>query len=182
MSGITDIVQQQLTGGALQQISNELGLDPAATQRAVTAALPVVLGGMAKHASNPTAAAAIHQEADNHSTPADMTTISNILSRPGGAGGLLTTILGANQQTVQNGVSRASGLDLQTAARLVAMIAPIVLAAISNKKQEDGLQPTQVAGTLEHAQQSAQAEAQRQSPQLGGILGTIMSQVMSPRP
>ncbi len=164
MNGIMDVVQQQLSGPALQQISNRLGLDPATTQRAVTAALPVVLGGMAKHASNPAAAAAIHQEADNHSTPADMTTIANILSGQGVAGGLLTTILGTHQQTVQNGVSQASGLDLQTAARLVTMIAPFVLSAISNKKQEDGLTPTQVAGTLQQAQQSAQTEAQRQSP------------------
>ena len=162
MSGILETVQQQLSGGALQQISQQMGLEPATTQRAVTAALPVVLGGMAKHASSPTAAAAIHQEADNHSTPADMTTvISNVLSGQGGAGSILTTILGTNQQTVQNGVSKASGLDLQNAGKLVAIIAPFVLAAISNKKQVDGLQPTQVAGTLQEAQQTAQTQAQR---------------------
>jgi hypothetical protein len=179
MSGIVEIVQQQLTGGVLQQISKELGLDPAATQQAVSAALPVVLGGMAKHASNPEAAAAIHQEADNHSTPADMTGISNILAGQGGAGALLGAILGSNQQSVQSGVSQTTGLDLQKAGRLVAMLAPFVLAAISNKKQVDGLQPTQVAGTLTQAQQTAQAEAQRQSPQLGGILGSVMSEVMN---
>ena len=179
MSGILEILQQQLTGGAVQQISQQLGLDPATTQQAVTAALPVVLGGMAKHASNPSAAAAIHQEADNHSTPADMTTVSNILSGQGGVGGLLGTILGTNQQTVQNGVSQATGLDLQKASRLVAIVAPFVMAAISSKKQQDGLQPTEVAGTLNQAQQSAQAQAQRQSPQLGGILSSVMSQVMS---
>jgi len=92
---------------------------------------------------------------------------------------LLGTILGTNQQTVQNGVSQATGLDLQKASRLVAIVAPFVMAAISSKKQQDGLQPTEVAGTLNQAQQSAQAQAQRQSPQLGGILSSVMSQVMS---
>jgi hypothetical protein len=179
MSGIFDIVQQQLSRGAIQEISKELGLDPATTQQAVSAALPVVLGGMAKHAATPTAATAIHQEADNHSTPADMTASSNIISGQGGAGRILSTILGSNQQAVQGGVSKASGLDSGKAAQLVALIAPFVLSAISNKKQEDGLQPTQIAGTLQQAQQTAQAEAQRQSPQLGGILGSVMSEVMS---
>lgn len=178
MSGITDLVQQQLTGGALQQISNQLGLDPAMTQLAVTAALPVVLGGMARHASNPAAAAAIHEEADNHAIPADMTTIGGDLSAQGASGGLLGKIFGANQQTVHDGVSQASGLDMQKAAGLVAMLAPFVLSAISKKKEQDGLDSTEVAGSLAQAQQSAHAEARRQSPQLGGILGSIMGRVM----
>jgi hypothetical protein len=178
MSGITDLVQQQLTGGALQQISNQLGLDPAMTQMAVTAALPVVLGGMARHAANPAAAAAIHEEADNHAIPADMTTSGGAASAQSGTGGLLGKIFGANQQAVHDGVSQASGLNVQKAAGLVAMLAPFVLSAISRKKQEDGLEPTQVAGSLAQAQQSAHAEAQRQSPQLGGILGSIMGRVM----
>ena len=178
MSGIFEIVQQQLTGGALQQISQQLGLDPATTQRAVTAALPLVLGGMAGHASDPAAATAIHQEADNHATPADMTTVSSIPSGQGGASGLLAAILGNNQQAVQNGVSKATGLDLEKAGRLVAIITPFVLAAISNRKQADGLQSTQVAGTLNQALQAAQAEAQRQSPQLSGVLGSVINNVM----
>lgn len=178
MSGITDIVQQQLSGGALQQISDQLGLDPATTQMAVTAALPVVLGAMAKRASNPAAAAEIHQEADNHAVPADMSSIAGMLSAFGAGGGILSKIFGNNEQTVHNGVSQASGLDLQQAGALVAMLTPLVLSAISRKKQEDGLNPTQVAGSLQQAQQSAHAEAQRQSPQLGGILGSIMNQVM----
>jgi hypothetical protein len=169
-----DRVQQQLNGGALEQISNQLGLDPAATQRAVTVALPVVLAGMARQASNPTAAAAIDQEAGNFAVPADMTRFAGIPSGLGG--GILSTILGGNQQPVHDGVSQASGLDAQKAARLVAMLAPFVLSALANRRRD----PTQVADSLQRAQQSAQAEAQRQSPHLGGILGSIMNQVMSP--
>lgn len=101
-----------------------------------------------------------------------MTAISNIISGQGGAGRILSRILGSNQQAVHSGVSKASGLDSGKAAQLVALIALFVLSAISNKKQEDGLQPTQVARTLQQAQQTAHAEAQRQSPQWGGILGS----------
>ena len=174
MSGTMNRVQQQLDSGALEQISNQLGLDPATTQRAVTAALPVVLGGMARQATNPTVAATIDQQASNFAIPADMTSIAGALSGPGGLGGILSNILGTNQQRVDDGVSKASGLDAQKATRLVAMLAPFVLAALANRRRD----PTQVADSLQRAQQSAQAEAQRQSPHLGGILGSIMNQVM----
>jgi hypothetical protein len=75
-------------------------------------------------------------------------------------------------------VSKVTGLDLEKAGRLVAIITPFVLAAISNRKQADGLQSTQVAGTLNQALQAAQAEAQRQSPQLSGVLGSVINNVL----
>jgi hypothetical protein len=176
MSGIDEMVAQQLKGPALQQISQQLGLDPASTQQAVTAALPIVLAGMATHASNPDGAADIHSIADRHAVPADMSTPASLFG--GGGGGLLAKIFGARERTVQDGVSNASGLDIGKAASLVAMIAPYVLSAIAHKKQNADLQPGDLAGTLQQAQQTAQTTAQRQHPSLGGILGSVMNQVM----
>ena len=40
MAGIFDIVQQQLSGGAVQQLAQRAGIDPAIAQQAVTAAVP----------------------------------------------------------------------------------------------------------------------------------------------
>lgn len=176
MEDITTTVNEQLTGPALQQISRQLGLDPAQAQQAVTAALPVVLAGMAKHSSSASGAAAIHQEADNHAIPADMTSLSNIFT--GGIGGILGKILGNNQQTVQDGVSQASGIDVSQAGALISMIAPYVLAAVARAKEQRGLQPADIPGTLQQAQQTAHAQAQRTSPELGGILGSVLNQVM----
>lgn len=177
MSGINEMVTQQLSGPALQQISQQLGLDPASTERAVTAALPIVLAGMATHASNPAGAADIHSIADRHAIPADMSTPATLFGDPSG-GGLLGKIFGARERTVQDGVSNASGLDIGKAASLVAMLAPFVLSAIAHKKQSAGLEPGDVAGSLQQAQQNAQATAQRQQPSIGGILGSVLNQVM----
>lgn len=177
MSGINEMVTQQLSGPGLQQISQQLGLDPATAEQAVTAALPIVLAGMATHASSPDGAADIHSVADRHAIPADMSTLGSIFGGAGG-GGLLGKILGAREQTVQDGVSNASGLDIGKAGALVAMIAPYVLSAIAHKKQTAGLEPGDVAGSLQQAQQNAQATAQRQQPSIGGILGSVLNQVM----
>lgn len=82
MSGILDTVQQQLTPDATNQISQQLGIDPATAQQAINSALPVVLGGMASHAAtSPSAAATIADEADNHGG-----LLGGIASAVGGAG------------------------------------------------------------------------------------------------
>ena len=190
MSGILDTVQQQLTPDTVNQISQQLGVDPATTQQAITAALPVVLGGMASHADDPAAAAAIHDEADNHAGL--LGGLGNLI--PGGAGGVLGglasavgagglgsvlgSVLGPKNSQVQDGVSKASGLDPQRAKQLMMILVPIVLAAIAHHKRSAGLAPSEVGPTLQEQARTAQAEAERQAPHMGGLLGGIMSHVM----
>ena len=190
MSGILDTVQQQLNPDTVNQISQQLGVDPATTQQAITAALPVVLGGMASHADDPAAAAAIHDEADNHAGL--LGGLGNLI--PGGAGGMLGglasaigagglgsvlgSVLGPKNSQVQDGVSKASGLDPQRAKQLMMILVPIVLAAIAHHKRSAGLAPSEVGPTLQEQARTAQAEAERQAPHMGGLLGGIMSHVM----
>lgn len=190
MSEILDTVQQHLSPEVVNQISQQIGIDPAATQQAITAALPVVLGGMASHADDPAAAAAIHEEADNHA--GILGGLGNLI--PGGAGGMLGglastvgagglgsvlgSVLGSNRGAVQDGVTQASGLDPQRAKQLMMILVPIVLAAIAHHKRSSGLAPSEVGPTLQNQARSAQAEAERQSPHMGGLLGGIMSHVM----
>ena len=190
MSGILDTVQQQLTPDTVNQISQQLGVDPATTQQAITAALPVVLGGMASHADDPAAAAAMHDEADNHAGL--LGGLGNLI--PGGAGGMLGglasaigagglgsvlgSVLGPKNSQVQDGVSKASGLDPQRAKQLMMILVPIVLAAIAHHKRSAGLAPSEVGPTLQEQARTAQAEAERQAPHMGGLLGGIMSHVM----
>jgi hypothetical protein len=190
MSGILDTVQQQLTPETINQISQQVGVDPATAQQAINAALPVVLGGMASHANDPAGANAIHEEADNHA--GILGGLGNLI--PGGAGGMLGglasaigagglggvlgNVLGGNRTAVQDGVTQASGLDPQKSKMLMMLLVPIVLAAIAHHKKAAGLQPAQVGPVLQDDARSAQAHAERQQPQLGGLLGGIMSHVM----
>lgn len=188
MSGILDTVQQQLSPAAVSQIGEQLGIDPAAAQQAISAALPVVLGGMAGNASDPAAASAIHAEADNHAG-----LLGGILGGGAGSGilgglggmlgsgalaGVLGNVLGGHHTAVQDGVTQASGLDPQRAKQLMMILVPIVLGAIALHKRTAGLHPREVGPTLQRDAETAAAHAERQAPHMGGILGTIMNQVM----
>ncbi len=190
MSGILETVQQQLTPSTISQIGQQLGVDPATAEQAITAALPVVLGGMATSASDPAGAAAIHDEADNHAgilgslgslIPGGSSGMLGGLASmvgSGGLGGLLGSVLGQNHAQVQDGVTQASGLDPQRARQLMMILVPIVLAAIAHHKRSSNLDASQIAPSLQNDAEAAHAHAVQTAPHMGGLLGGIMSHVM----
>lgn len=181
MSGIFDIVQQNLSGGAIQQIAEQAGINPALAQQAVTAAVPMILGGMAQHAAaNPGNAEVIHTEADKYAGHAGVLgDLPNVFTGQGSSGGILGKVMGNRHEQVQNGVAKATGIDAAQAAKVVAVVAPMVLGAIALKKRQGQLSADQVSGSLQQAQQQAQTHAQTNAPTMGGVLGSVMSQIMN---
>ena len=187
MSGIQDLIQSQLTPDKINQISSAIGADPATTQQAVNAAVPMIMGGMAQHAASPAGASAIESAAGQHAGMLDgiggmlggagldgvLGGLGGMLGGAGGSGGvggILGSILGSSHSQVQDGVTQASGLDRQKTAKLLMMLAPIVLAAIAHHKQTTNATATQIGSDL---QREAQVHAQH--PQFGGILGGILN-------
>ncbi|HZF72669.1 MAG TPA: DUF937 domain-containing protein [Gemmatimonadaceae bacterium] len=180
MAGIFDIVQQQLSGGAVQQVAQRAGIDPAIAQQAVTAAVPMILGGMAQHASQPGNAEVIHAEADKYAGNAgSLGNLPNVFTGQGESGGLLGKLVGHRHDAIQNGVADAAGIDKAQAAKVIGVLAPVVLGAIAIKKHQDGLAPTEVSGELQQAHQDAKTQVQQQSPRMGGILGSVMGDIMN---
>jgi hypothetical protein len=176
MTALNDLIQQQLSGTVVQQISKQLGIDPSTAQLAVTAALPMILGGMSAHATNPANAQAIHAEADNHvPSPGAAPTIQAPPADQSFGGGLLGKVLGTRVGGVQDAVSTATGIDPTQAGQIIAMLTPFVMGALAKTKQQQGLTPADVQSTLQTAAQGAQSRATQQSPALGGVLGTLMN-------
>ncbi|HET7456767.1 MAG TPA: DUF937 domain-containing protein [Gemmatimonadaceae bacterium] len=85
MASILDMVQQQLGGGAINQISQQIGADPGTTQSAVQMALPMILGGLAHNATQPGGAEALHTALDDHTGTLD--SLSGLLGGGGMGGG-----------------------------------------------------------------------------------------------
>lgn len=183
MSGIQDLIQRQLTPDTINQISQQIGADPATTRQAVDAAVPMMMGGMAQHASSPQGASAIEAAAGEHAGMLDGLGgmlggggLNGVLGGLGGmlggagAGGILGSILGGSHSQVQDGVTQASGLDRQKAGKLLMVLAPIVLAAIASHKRQTNATSTQISSDLQR-----EAEVHASHPQFGGILGGILN-------
>ena len=180
---LLDMAQQYLGQNEVSQISQQLGINPNLAQTAIAAALPMIVGGMARHASQPQGANAIQQAASAHQDVTD--DVSSVLQAGppadvGAASGLLGRIFGQHQQTVQQGVQQASGLDPEKAKKLLMMLAPVVLGVLARRQfgGQNAIQadPGQLAGAL---QQEAQT-AQRQSPHVGGLLGQLLGLSQTP--
>jgi hypothetical protein len=173
MASLLDMVQQHLGPTEINQISQQLGVDPGQAQSAVSAALPMIVGGMASNASQPGAADAIHQSLASHSGV--LGNLGGLLGAGGPAdgGGLLGRILGQHQAPVQQGVAKASGLDPEKAGKLLLMLAPIVMGVLARQHAGAQTNPAQVGDELKRESQTAQQQAQTQAPQLGGLLGQI---------
>jgi hypothetical protein len=174
---LLDMVQQHLGQNEVSQISQQLGINPSVAQTAISAALPMIVGGMARHASYPQGADAIQQAANAHE---DVTkNVGGILQAGapadvGGAGGLLGRIFGPHRDTVQQGVQQASGLDPEKAKKLLMMLSPIVLGVLA-RHQFGGQQATQAApGQLATGLRQEAQNARQQSPHVGGLLGQLL--------
>jgi len=173
---LIDLVQQHLGPDGVQDISRQLGTDPATTQRAIDAALPMMVGGLASTAQQPGGEAAVQAALGAHGgggglggALGGLGGLGSILGG-GGAGGILGSILGRHHDTVQDGVSQASGLDSAKVTQLLILLAPIVLRALS--KHQAASHPGGLSAGLQDEAQAAQANAA--SPHVGGILGKIL--------
>lgn len=175
MASLLDMVQQNLGQNEINQISQQLGADPATTQNAIAAALPMIVGGMANNAAQPGGADAIHNSLASHG--GILGNLGGLLGAgaPADGGGLLGNILGQHQQPVQQGVSQASGLDPAKARQLIMILAPIVMGVLARKHAQAQAQgnPQPVGAVLQSEAQHAHQQAQRQAPQIGGLLGQI---------
>lgn len=185
---VIDDVRRHLGAGGMQQLAEEIGADPARTERAVQAAVPMLLGGVANRAGQPGGEADVHQAMNAHQSLLGgaggglLGALGGILGSAGVAdgGGLLGKVLGGHQATVQDGVAQSSGLDGAQVKRLLVTLAPIVLAMLA--KRHAATPSTSVGTTVQREAQEAHAEAQRSAPHVGGVLGKILDSAVTPRP
>jgi hypothetical protein len=171
MSSLIDLVNQQFSGNNLGQISQQIGADEGTTQHAINLALPVLLGGLARNASQPQGAAALDRALDNH----DGGLLDNLGSMLGGGGalaaggGILGHILGGKRAPVEQGIGQATGLSGQQVGKLLLVLAPIVMAALSRMRQQQGVSTDQLGPVLQQQQQ----EVAKRAPGLGGLAGIL---------
>lgn len=167
MPSVLDSVMDRISGGNLRQLSQAVGADESSTRDALGTALPLILAGLAKNASRPEGAAALDDAlAKDH----DGSLLDRAPDFIGGGDttpgeGILRHVFGDRREVVEKGVSRTSGLDAGQAARLLAMAAPLVMAALGRKRREDNLGPGSLGPVLERQNR----DLQQAEPGLGGL-------------
>ncbi|MBS0582775.1 MAG: DUF937 domain-containing protein [Proteobacteria bacterium] len=100
MSGLIDNIMGHLDSNQIGAIASQLGTDPATAQAAIEQALPLIVGGMAKNASTPDGAGALHNALNDHAGGSVGSILGSILgggagqAGSGGLGSILGSVLG----------------------------------------------------------------------------------------
>ena len=169
MSGILDFIKDQITPDTINRISTEIGEDPARTKQAVDASVPLLAGALSTQevaqatgeaAAQPSMLGGLGDMLPGGGGGGLGGALGGILGGAAGGGGMLDSILGGSQGSVQKDISNASGIQPQKVMRILTMLAPIVIAAYTKYKAAPP------AGSPPRTTQGG-----------GGILGDIIDRV-----
>ncbi len=173
MSFITDMLMQQLSGNAVSQISQKLGVDQGVASQAIAMAAPLLMSALARNASNPQGAQALHQALSQDHDGGILDNVAGFLGgnpQAANGAGILGHVLGDQRSTVQNGLSQQTGLDANASGQLLEMLAPMVMGALGKTQQQQGLDVSGLVSMLGNHQQSAQSS----SPDMMGMLSGLL--------
>jgi hypothetical protein len=167
-----DVLGQALGGDALRQIGGGLGLDARATEGAVGMALPMLITALARNASTESGLSSLDAAVARDHDGSILDDLGGFLGGGQAASGgaaILKHVFGGRQEAMVNGLSRSSGLDVASAGKLLAMLAPIVLAALGR-----GRQASRPGGGLGDLLGGARASVQQQAPQGADFISQIL--------
>jgi hypothetical protein len=175
MSSLIDQVLGSLDGNTINQIAAQLGTSPRHAEGAIQAALPLLIGAMGRNSAQPEGAQSLHRAIERDHANVDLGSVlggllggSGVQGGLGQGGAILGHIFGGRQQRAATGLGKMAGLESADAAKLMAMLAPILMGVLGQQTTRGGLDPNALGGLLGQ-------ETQRVTQGLGGgLLGAVL--------
>lgn len=175
MPTLLESLTNQLGDNELGQLTRLLGTDREHAQAAVPAGIATLLGGLAANASSGRGADSLYGALENDHDGGLLDNLSEFL----GGGGqpqigekILGHVLGDRQTGVERSLSESTGLDTQAIGRLLATLAPLVLAQLGKARRQQGLDSSGLAGILNQER----TQLRRQPPDNLGPLAALLDQ------
>ena len=174
MNAITQILTQQLTGRAVSTIAQRFGISETAANTAVQIGVPLLLTALARNSSEPQGAQDLHQAINNDHDGSIFDNLMGYLHNPQTANGagILGHVFGGNQSTVANNLAQATGMDQNSASGVLETLAPLVMGAVGQTQQQNGLNASDLSNLLNSQQQ----QGQEHGPGVVGMLGSMLDQ------
>jgi hypothetical protein len=172
MTDLLETLTQTLGASGLQQISRQIGADEASTSKAIAGALPILMGALDRNTDQPGGAESLLGALTRDHDGGILDNLSGLLGGSGSGPGeaILGHILGGKRKSVETGLGRASGLDMGTIAKLLPILAPIVMGVLGRTQRQQGLD----AGGLSDYLTGERKQAQKRDPNAMGVLGKLL--------
>jgi hypothetical protein len=168
------MIMQQLAGGASSKIAQRLGVSESTANTAVQVAVPLLLAALARNASAPQGAESLHQAISTDHDGSILNNLSGYLGNPQSANGagILSHVFGGQRPAIENNLAQATGMDQGSAGSLLETLAPVVMGAVGQAQQQNGLDPSGLSNLLNHQEQQAEAN----SPGVMSMLNSMLDQ------
>lgn len=183
---LMQMLQSQLNGNLLSNLSQQIGADEQQTATAANGIFAALVGGLANNASTQSGLSALTAALDrNH----DGSVLDDVIGMIGGlsqgqvsgatnGAGILGHVLGNKQTQVAQQVSQSSGLDLNQIMKLMPILAPIVMGVIGKMRNTSASQPAAGGGLGDLASILMGGAQSAQSGGFGDLIGTVLRGVL----
>lgn len=168
-----DLLGAALNQNTVGQIAGQLGANQGQVQDAIGMALPALLQGLQRNASNPQGAEALSNALQSHNGSI-LDNLSSFLGNAaqGPGAGILGHVLGGQQPAVQQGIGQAVGLSSSQIGGLLEMLAPMVMGALGKTTTQQGIG----AGGLGNILGQVTGQMQQQQPQAFNLVNMLLDQ------
>jgi len=174
MDSLYDLIDKSVGEDTRADMGRELGIDQDTLGQLLPAATALMTGAMARQAGGTEGAASLDGALarDHDGSILELGGTDMVRAAKAAPGdGILKHILGGARGDVEQAVGDQTGLGGSSVSGLLTMLAPIVLGALGNMKQKQGLGAGDLAGVLGDGRRSAEAQA---PSGLGGMLGRLL--------
>jgi hypothetical protein len=162
MDSIIQLLINQLTDGAVGQISDQLGIDEDKAQQAIGMALPLIIGALNRNTDSSDGAEALVGALQRDHDGSILDNLTQAVTqqetlKDGEA--IIGHVLGDRLDGVSNSVSRATGLDQGQVSQIFALLAPIVLGALGQMQRKENLDAQGISNLLKEERSTVEKTA-----------------------
>jgi hypothetical protein len=162
----------------MDALSQQLGADTNTTQSAVKAALPMLIGALDKNTDSPQGAQSLQQALASDHDGSIFDNLSGFLgSTDNGSGAaILGHIFGQKQGTVEQGVSKMSGMSPELVGSLLQNLAPIIMGYLGKQQREQNLNPDDLSSMLGREREAVQQQGDSTASTAVDLITSLMDQ------
>ena len=167
---LADDILSGIDSGTLNDIAQQVGVEPDKLQAIIRDSLPALLGGMEKNVQSGEGAASLANALGQHADANPLGDMGALINGALGSG-ILEKVLGGKTSDVSEAIGTkagASGVDVE---KILKIVGPIVMAYLAKRLTSGGKADPAV---VQQEVQNASTEAKAQAPDLGSILGSIL--------
>jgi hypothetical protein len=172
MSSILQDLAGQIGGAEMGKLAEAVGADRGSVEKAVAAALPVLMGAFAHEASDTQGASSLLGALDRDHDGSVLDDIGGFFAGGSTSDGsaILGHVLGGSQPRAEQTVSKVSGLDMRQVTSLMAMLAPIVMGYLGRMRRQHDLDTAGLAQQLGREREVLNQAQPNAMDVIGGLL------------